>query len=745
MNAISEKPFHRFAPTPPMGWNSWDCFGAAVTEEQVRQNADYMAEKLANHGWEYIVVDIQWYEPNATGHKYRENAPLAMDAFGRLLPAVNRFPSAVDGNGFKPLADYIHGKGLKFGVHLLRGIPRRAVEQNLPILGTPHRAADIADKVHICPWNPDMFGVDMSKPGAQEYYESVFRLFAEWDVDFVKVDDLSRPYHQNKPEIEAIRAAIDRAGRPMVLSTSPGETALDAAEHVTQHANMWRTSDDFWDDWKLLLDQFARCHNWSQFTGPGFYPDADMLPFGSIRTYDKGWTRFTKDEQITCMTLWAMCRSPLMFGGHMPLNDEFTLSLLTNDEVLAVNQSSTGGRQIFRTETSVVWVADVPHSGEKYVALFNIGERAGEKVSVNLKQLGLDGPCVARDLWQQRDIGKIDREISATLPAHGAAMYRLTPIHQRKEVGSIAPKPLFRDPTFDGAADPVVIYSRAQRKWLMFYTNRRANLPEGSFKGVEWVHGTRIGVAKSTDGATWTYRGVADIPLGTKDDSHWAPEIIEHAGVYHMFLTVVPGMHADWSGTRSIEHLTSADLRTWKHESTLKLASDRVIDACVLRLPNGKWRMWYNDETANKGIFFADSDDLFTWTNRGRAIEGVVGEGPKVFFWRGCYWMIIDEWRGQAVLRSDDAVNWERQPGNLLGVAGKFLDDRDFGRHADVVVGGDRAFCFYFTHPGRFGPFANLHGYEQRRSSIQVVELFEKDGRLHCDRDTPTRIALTAD
>jgi hypothetical protein len=422
-----------------MGWNSWDCFGATVTEAQTKQNADYMADKLASHGWQYIVVDIQWYEPQAKGFSYRKNARLEMDEYGRLLPAPNRFPSAASGAGFKPLADYVHAKGLKFGIHLLRGIPRQAVEANTPILNSVYHAADIADKNHSCKWNPDMWGVDMSWPGAQEYYNSVFQLIASWDVDFVKVDDLSRPYDEHKPEIEAIRQAIDHTGRPIVLSTSPGETLLSEADHVAVHANMWRISDDFWDSWKLLKPQFERCKNWTPYTGPGHWPDADMLPFGHVRAAQKSsWTHFTHDEQYTVMTLWSISRSPLMIGANLPDNDEFTLSLLTNDEVIAVDQHSTGGRQLFRDGDLIAWVADVPDSHDKYLAIFNVGdapdgsekrednEQAGREIKVELASLSFSGPIKVRDLWRHASLGNSNGTFSATIPYHGAGLYQLS-------------------------------------------------------------------------------------------------------------------------------------------------------------------------------------------------------------------------------------------------------------------------------------------------------------------------------
>jgi alpha-galactosidase len=362
--------FHDWAKTPPMGWNSWDCFATTLTEAQARAEADVMADRLAPHGWQYVVVDIQWYEPGATGFDYRAGASLTLDEFGRLLPAPNKFPGSSGGRGFGPLAAYVHGKGLKFGIHLMRGIPRQAVERNLAIAGTARRAPEIADRAHVCPWNEDMYGVAMSKPGAQEYYDSVFGLIASWGVDFIKVDDLSRPYIRNEPEVEAIRRAIDRSGRAMVLSLSPGETDIRAAAHVAEHANMWRISDDFWDHWSLLDAQFERLDRWSRWRRPGAWPDADMIPVGTIEMGRKTW--FTHSEEVTLMTLWCIARSPLMIGADLAKMDGPTLALLTNDEVIAVNQSSSNNRQLFRDPDGAAgWVADTPDGRGRYVALFN--------------------------------------------------------------------------------------------------------------------------------------------------------------------------------------------------------------------------------------------------------------------------------------------------------------------------------------------------------------------------------------
>ena len=363
--------FHQWAPTPPLGWNSWDIYGTTITEAQAKAQADAMAKHLLPAGYNVFTVDIQWYEPDSSGHRYRAGAPLAMDAYSRLIPAEKKFPSAAGGAGFKPLADYVHAKGLKFGMHLMRGIPRQAVEQNTSILGADARAADIANTASTCEWNPDMYGVDMRKPGAQAYYDSLFEMYASWGVDYVKVDDISRPYDATQQaEIEVIRKAIDKTNRPIVLSLSPGATPLERGQHVAQHANLWRIADDFWDRWPLLYEMFTLLDRWTPYRQRGAWPDADMLPLGVIK-FDQP-TNFTLDEQRTCMTLWCVARSPLIFGGDMTKLDRYTLDLLTNPEVLAVNQASSNNRQLARNCSRVIWVADAPDSPDKYVALFNV-------------------------------------------------------------------------------------------------------------------------------------------------------------------------------------------------------------------------------------------------------------------------------------------------------------------------------------------------------------------------------------
>jgi alpha-galactosidase len=425
------------ALTPPMGWNSWDCYGASVREDEIRGNAKYMAKYLKPFGWEYIVVDIQWYEPGAYSSSYRPFVPLEIDECSRLIPAVNRFPSAADGKGFKPLADYVHSLGLKFGIHIMRGIPRQAVHANTPILGTTVGARDIASTSSICTWNTDMYGVNYKKDGAQQYYNSLFELYASWGVDYVKVDDIASTNglidkYSGEGEIELIRNAIDNCGREMVLSLSPGPAPIDKAEHLKSNATMWRITNDYWDRWEDLLFEFDQCNLWSSHVGPGHWPDADMLPIGhiGIRSCEHGfgdrWTKFSKDEQITMMTLWCIFRSPLMIGCEMRDNDEWTLSLLTNSELLRVLNNSHSGRQLFRKGNNnelIAWTAE-DEDGSYYLALFNTGITES-KIEVELTQLGLTGTYKVRDLWEHKDLSEVNDSINCSIASHGARLLKL--------------------------------------------------------------------------------------------------------------------------------------------------------------------------------------------------------------------------------------------------------------------------------------------------------------------------------
>ncbi len=447
--AVTE-PFHAWALTPPLGWNSWDSFGQAVTEDEVKANADFMAARLAKFGWRYVVVDIEWSEPQRLGPDYPVHSKSEVDAFGRFVPAASRFPSSSDGRGFKPLADYIHRKGLKFGVHIVRGIPRLAVERNTPIDGTPFRAADIADKVDFCDWSEDQWGVDVAKPGAQEWYDSLFRQLAAWGVDFVKADDLC----YRGEEIAMLRRAIDKTGRPIVLSLSYGPMPLDRADALVKNANSWRLLGDLWDYWDQVLPAFRRLHDWAPYAGPGHWPDPDMLPLGRLRALPAGWSKnvtmnpgyfemvshggrenvanfLSHDEQRTVMTLWAVARSPLMIGGHLPASDAWTLSLLTNAEVLALNQKGRNNRPLFHANGLAAWAADHPANGDTYLAVFNTRDKEGKgiepgiAVPVRLADLGITRSAVITDVWTGKPVGVVAGEFAPVVAYHGAGLYRL--------------------------------------------------------------------------------------------------------------------------------------------------------------------------------------------------------------------------------------------------------------------------------------------------------------------------------
>jgi len=423
------------AMQPPMGWNSWDCYAATVTEKQLLEHADYMSKNLLAFGWEYIVCDIQWYEPLAgTGDgEYRPFAELCMDEYSRLLPAENRFPSSAGGKGFAPIAEKIHGMGLKFGLHYMRGIPRQAAHRKSVIKGTNITADKIANPFSICKWNGDMYGVDSAKPEARDYYNSLFEQFAQWGVDYVKVDDICNtnmyphsPY-SGEGEIELIRNAIDNCGRPIVLSLSPGPALIEKAWHLSRNANMWRITDDFWDNWELLKNMFYRCQLWQAHVKPGCWPDCDMLPLGRIGIgFNRPrLTNFTRDEQRTLMTLWCIFRSPLIMGGILPEADEWTLSLLNNEEVISVQKLGANPHQIALNGKEAVWKNDAP-DGKINLALFNLSDEK-RVISCPLSELNFQKAAL-RDLWNKFDMGNVIGEVIAEIPPRGARLYRVTGI-----------------------------------------------------------------------------------------------------------------------------------------------------------------------------------------------------------------------------------------------------------------------------------------------------------------------------
>lgn len=431
------------APTPPLGWNSWDSYGLTITESQFKANVNWLHQHLQPYGWQYVIIDEDWYLAHPDDST---NPGYTLSADGRYLPAVNRFPSAGAQQSFKPIADYVHSLGLKFGIHIIRGIPREAVKKNLPIAGSLFHATDAADQSDTCRWNSDNYGVKNNAAG-QAYYDSLASLYASWGVDFLKVDCISSPYKTD--EIRMMSAAIQKTGRPIVLSLSPGPTPLDDAANVRQYAQQWRISDDFWDLWsspndenrfpQSLKNQFQLLAQWEPYagieSGSGHWPDADMLPIGYLGPHP-GWgaprqSRLTYTEARTLITLWSIARSPLILGANLTCMDAATESLLTNPEVLAVDQHTTENHPIMETtgkSSIVIWTAR--EGADSIVAVFNRTDAPATIASRPWKtlgsQFGLDKTRYrVRDLWQRKDLGP-QSSLSVTLPPHGATLLRLS-------------------------------------------------------------------------------------------------------------------------------------------------------------------------------------------------------------------------------------------------------------------------------------------------------------------------------
>ncbi|MBQ0000730.1 MAG: glycoside hydrolase family 27 protein [Clostridiales bacterium] len=430
---------NEFCKRPPMGWNSYDYYDTTVTEADIRANAAFMAEHLKDAGWEYVVVDIEWYahDPGTQRdlYQYIPFWPMEMDEYSRVIPDPVRFPSSVNGAGFRPLADYVHSLGLKFGIHVMRGIPRQAAAAHAKIKGTDVTANQIADPSSICKWNPDMYGVRDMEAG-QLYYDSVIELYAEWGVDFIKCDDIcviestdvpEIHRYASKHEIRMIAKAIEKQGRPIVFSLSPGPAHLEQAWIYQKYANMWRITGDFWDDWKALKNMFCRCELWQDHVKEGCYPDCDMLPLGKLgRGFgDERDSNFNKEEERTMYTLWCIFGSPLMAGGDMLHYEEDVLEMLNNKEVLELLDPDCRGRQVIRDEEKAIWIAENRWKKTAYAALFNLSDEEKE-ISGTLDELHVGMESLkCRELWTGESNEISGKKISAVIPAHGCKLYQI--------------------------------------------------------------------------------------------------------------------------------------------------------------------------------------------------------------------------------------------------------------------------------------------------------------------------------
>ena len=457
--ALTEKPLiQQVAERPPLGWNSFDAYDSAVTEEEFRANVDFMAEHLKEKGWEYAVVDYIWWSSDPGGYNTKDNYErrpghanvrlnadgtmqypelVNMDEYGRLWPAVNRFPSSADGQGFKPLADYVHSKGLKFGLHIMRGIHRLAYEKNVKILGSNQTAKDITEPYDQAEWLNNTMGVDPTQPGGQAFYDSLFAQYAEWGVDFIKADDMMGTcgapfYGYSEGEVEMMRKAIDKTGRPMVLSLSCGEAPIARANHLKQNANMWRVSADFWDRWSDLRRSFQLLDKWSPHIGPHHFPDADMIPIGHISLDGRPHgpdrlSNFTDQENHALMSLFTIARSPLILGADLPSTPFETIDhFFRNEETLYINQYSYDNRQVVRVDDDyAIWIARDEKSDDRFLAVFNLSEQT-QKVTFNFELETMRGIYEIRDLWARKDLGAFSGAFAPKLQAHEGRLYRIT-------------------------------------------------------------------------------------------------------------------------------------------------------------------------------------------------------------------------------------------------------------------------------------------------------------------------------
>jgi alpha-galactosidase len=425
------------APRPPMGWNSWDAYGLTITESQFRDNVSVLAKKLKPFGWQYAVIDEGWFLKNPRDIKTPEKIVYDIDANGRYNPVPERFPSAiVDGKnvGFRALGEYVHAQGLQFGIHVVRGIPREAVRENTPVANSTFHARDAADTSDPCPWDPTNWGV-RDTPAGQAWYDSLLAQYAGWGVDFMKVDCISD--HPYKPtEIRMIHKAIMKTGRPIVLSLSPGPVSPGVVQELAPYAQMWRISDDLWDFWKnprhaprSVHDQFELAAGWAPYAHAGIWPDADMLPLGYLGPEpgdgDARQTRLTQAEQRMMVTLWSIMRSPLIIGANLTKLDDWTTSLLTNREVLKVNQDAHDQRQVARERDTVAWTA-AGTNGIRYLALFNLNDQDKTIARTYLFYNLPSASYSSKELWSNEDRGRSD-SINVTLAPHSCILLELRP------------------------------------------------------------------------------------------------------------------------------------------------------------------------------------------------------------------------------------------------------------------------------------------------------------------------------
>lgn len=383
----------RIALTPPMGWNSWNVFGADISDEIIRKMADKMVELgLPDYGYAYINIDDGWQ--GERGGKYNAIMP------------NEKFPD------MKGLVDYIHGKGLKVGIYSSPWVETFA--------GFIGGSAD----------TPDGRVIDSSRrTGKYSFAENDVKQWAEWGFDYLKYDWVT-----NDIENTAKMAGLLRdSGRDIVFSIS-NAAPFDLASDWAELTNARRTTGDIFDSWCSMTTIGFLQDKWQPYASPGSWNDPDMLVVGKL-----GWgdtirtTRLSPNEQYTHLSLWSILAAPLLIGCDLDLMDDFTLSLLTNREVIAVNQDAAGiqGKRVYKDDDRLLDVFAKPLSDGSYaVGLFNLGEDE-QNMSISWNALHLTGKQFVRNLWKQQDIGVFDSEFSADVPSHGVVYVKISPLHNQ--------------------------------------------------------------------------------------------------------------------------------------------------------------------------------------------------------------------------------------------------------------------------------------------------------------------------
>jgi hypothetical protein len=408
---VSASSYNELGDRPFMGWSSWSSIRRNPTEEKIKAAADVLAAKFKSHGYQYVNLD-DYYMLD-----WRTN----VDKYGRWAVDPKKFP-----NGMKALGDYIHSKDLKFGYYVTLGIPKAAVDQNTPIEGTPYHAKDIVDfsKGEKKNFNYEkMYAIDFTKPGAQEFIDSWAKLFASYGIDYLKIDGVR---NQDIADVEAWAKALKKTGRPIHVELS-NNLDIKHIDTWKSLSNGWRTDHDveaygtpYLASWKKVVRRFDDVAQWQPHAGPGGWNDLD-----SLNVANGSKDGLTKDEKISYVSLWAIAASQFVIGNDLTSLDDFGISLLTNDEILGVNQSGVAGKRLYKTSDSQVFYQSLP-DGSYNIALFNTS-KSNTDVTVKWKDLGIQGSAFVRDLWSHQDLGSMEGGFIASIPTHGSRMIHVVP------------------------------------------------------------------------------------------------------------------------------------------------------------------------------------------------------------------------------------------------------------------------------------------------------------------------------